>query len=122
MHVRVSIEQVRDELDRDEGERHREEQPRDIVRQIHTAVFGKHSQQVQENHSHSGDVTRTNVVPFARMHFGDGQHARRLPEGMVRAVLYIRLHMVVRRGHISRTGKKKKLLTDRPISPMERTV
>lgn len=114
--------QVRDELDRDEGERHGEEQPRDIVRQIHTAVFGKHSQQVQENHSHSGDVARTNVVPFARMHFGGGQHARRLPEGMVRAVLYIRLHMVVRSGHISRAGEKKELSTNRPISPTGRTV
>lgn len=100
----VVTQQVRDELDRDEGIRRGEEQPRHSVRQVHTPVSGEHPQQVQEDHTDHGDVAHTDAVPSARVHPGAGQHAGRLPEGVVRAVLHVRVHMVVRGGHLSRTG------------------
>lgn len=97
--------QVRDELDRDQGTRDGKEQPRDPVRQVHTAVFGEHPQQVQEDHPDSGNVAHTNVVLSARVHFGAVQYAVGLSERMVRAVLHVCVHMVVRCCHISRTGE-----------------
>lgn len=91
-------------MDRDEGIRRREGQPRHSVRQVHTPVSGEHSQPVQEDHTDYRDVAHTNAVPSARVHPGAGQYAHRLPQGVVRVVLHVRVHMVVWGGHLSRTG------------------
>lgn len=93
--------QLRDELDRDARAYLGEVQPGGVVRQVHPVMSGERTHTLQEDHAHRGDGAHPDAVSPAQLSAQPHKHTARLPQGVARALLLLRLRLGLRRRHVS---------------------